>query len=254
MSSRNIRLLLSYDGTDFYGWQVQARGRTVQGVLEEALGKMHRHDVPVLAAGRTDSGVHADGQVANFFTDIDSIPAGQFARALNSYLPRDVKALASSEADPSFHSRYGAVARIYQYRIQPGPAPHPLYRRYALHVKERPDIVQLNRMAACLVGTHDFTAFTVPRDANPTRVRTVHSACFFAEGPFLVFRIAANAFLWRMVRSLVGTMLELEQKMIDPSRMEEILRSGERERAGTTAPAHGLVLHKVIYHGEPFLY
>lgn len=247
---RNIRMTLAYDGSDFFGWQVQAKGRTVQGELERSLERMHKHRVQVIAAGRTDSGVHANGQVVNFYTDIDSIAAGEFHTALNSYLPQDIRALDSRHADDAFHARYDARVREYRYQFWIRPVMDPMRRRYVWRLPRVPDIARLNRMAAVFVGSHDFSTFAVPRDASPSRVKDVYSASFYPEPPFLVFRISGRSFLWHMVRSLVGTMIELEARGADADEIRRILEAKDRKLAGATAPAWGLFLHKVMYDGD----
>lgn len=247
MSRRNIRVVLAYDGTDFLGWQTQKEGRTVQAVVEQVLEKIHKHPVHVHAAGRTDSGVHAAGQVINFFTDIDSIPAEKFAPALNSILPFDVRALSSEEVDESFHARFYARLREYRYYIYPRPIVPPYYRRYCHWISYTPQLARLNRMASYVVGTHDFTSFSALGDPSPSKVRTVQSAAFFAEGPFLVFRITGTSFLWHMVRNLVGTFLKLEQAGKPPEQIRDILEGKNRDLAGDTAKASGLFLYRVEY-------
>ncbi len=247
MAERWIKLVIAYDGTDFSGWQRQARDRSVQGVIEEALERMHGHPVPVAGSGRTDSGVHARGQVASFTTDIDSIPAGKFVLALNSLLPRDVRILASDEAQPGFHARFDARSRSYRYFILPRTEALPTDRRAAWIVDGRPDASRLNRMCACLRGELDFTAFCVPRDSSATRSRYVHSACFFNEGRFVVFEIRANAFLWRMVRSLTGSLVSWEREGVDEGILARTIASRDRRLAGPTAPPEGLFLWSVEY-------
>ena len=250
MSQRNILLTLAYDGTDFNGWQIQKTGRTVQGVLEAGLERMHGHHVRVRGAGRTDSGVHADGQRANFVSDLDSIPPATFAVAVNSYLPADAKAVQSQEVPWEFHSRYSAVAREYKYYLLPSPVPLPHYRRYSLRLRTTPDVAALNRMAAALCGKQDFSTFAPPADSAPTRVRTIYSAAVYGEGPFLVLRVRANGFLWKMVRSIVGTMLDVKDDVADFRRR---LAARDRGEAGPTAPAWGLFLHRVMFDGQDIL-
>jgi len=245
MSLRNIRMTLAYDGTDFYGFQVQKRGRTVQGEVESALAVMHRRQVRITAAGRTDSGVHANGQCINFYTDIDSISGARFTVALNSNLPPDIAATESEVVDDSFHARYDAVARVYKYYLLPSSVPVPRFRRYAYRLVAQPDVARLNRMAACLVGEHDFTALASAGEEGGSMTRVVHQAAFYPEGPFLVFRIAANGFLWKMVRSALGTILTMQDRGEDAFR--EVISARDRALAGPTAPPWGLFLHKVIY-------
>jgi tRNA pseudouridine38-40 synthase len=270
-SKRNIRLLLSYDGTDFGGWQRQDNARSVQGELEGALAKMHGRSVPTLGAGRTDSGVHAMGQVANFYTDIAGIEAGRFLPALNKLMARDVRILKAEEADRDFHSRYDARLRRYRYFILCSPAADPIRLRYANHLRRRPDIRSLNAAAALILGETDFTAFSSAKDASANRSRFVHESAFRWEGGMLVYQVAANAFLWRMVRSLVGSMLHYEARAAEeigrPAEgdashgeeragrtaelMSEALASRDRGLAGPTAPARGLFLWNVEYYASP---
>jgi tRNA pseudouridine38-40 synthase len=247
MSKRNLKLTLAYDGTDFVGWQVQRSGRTVQGVILEALERMHGERVVVHAAGRTDSGVHADGQVISFETTIDSIPANAFHVALNSYLPPDVKALDSREVPADFHARYSAVRRTYRYFYAYGDVIHPRGRSYAVKLRHRPSVRQLNRLCGPLVGSHDFTTFTLPRETSRTKVRNVISAGFFPLHGQLVFEISANGFLWRMVRSVTGTLIQLEKEGAGADELRRRLLAADRAEAGPSAPAAGLVLHSVEY-------
>ncbi|MGD9940861.1 MAG: tRNA pseudouridine(38-40) synthase TruA [Clostridia bacterium] len=251
MSERVIKLTLAYDGTDFAGWQRQKDCRTVQEELEKALGKMHGHAVAVMGAGRTDSGVHAAGQVAHFVTDIRSIPANRFELALNKLMPQDVRVVASEEADQDFHARYDARLRRYKYFMYASGPSLPYKDRYAWRLQKWPDIGRLNRMAACLHGEIDCTAFAAAKDPSENRFRYLHYAAFHAEGDLLVFEIAANAFLWRMVRSIVGTLVGLDRDGAPESAMQSILESRDRERVGVTAPSRGLFLWNVEYYARP---
>jgi tRNA pseudouridine38-40 synthase len=248
---RNIRLVLSYDGSDFSGWQRQKNARTAQEELEKALAKMHGHAVPTVAAGRTDSGVHAMGQAANFYTDIASIPAERFLPALNKLLPRDLRILSSRDADFDFHSRYDARLRRYRYFTLCGRSADPIRLRYAHFVHRRPDILVLNEMASKLLGEVDFTALSSARDESLSRSRFVHEASFRWEGELLVFEIAANAFLLRMVRSIVGSLLAFEAEGRGPADFAALLAARDREAAGPTAPARGLFLWNVEYYASP---
>ena len=248
MPDRNIRLRLAYDGTDFCGWQVQNGQRTVQGVLEDALSGLHEHPVRVRVAGRTDSGVHAHGQVANFVSDA-SVPEERFAPALNSRLPRDVRVLESQSVPMDFNSRYDARWRVYKYFLHVASCSDPFTRKYCLTVKRRPDTALLNRLASELIGTHDFTAFSAAGDQSESKVRDIRSAVFYQERQFLVFKIVGSSFLWRMVRSVVGTLLELVEADRSPGSLRTIIESRDRGAAGTTAAAKGLSLHRVVYDG-----
>ncbi len=251
MSERTIRLDLSYDGTDFSGWQRQRNARSVQEELETALAALHGHPVEAIGAGRTDAGVHARMQTAHFRTDLPSIPGDRFRLALNRFLPRDIRIQESREADPDFHARYDARLRSYRYFIEPSRECPPWRARYAWHLRRRPDLGSLNAMASSLIGETDFTAFSSARDPAENRYRYVYSASWRYEDGQAVFEISANAFLWRMVRSLVGSMVEYEGEGRDPSWMREVLESRDRSRAGSTAPACGLFLWNVEYYRQP---
>ncbi len=247
METRRICLTAAFDGTDFQGWQIQDNGRTVQGVLEEVLGRMHRHEVRVIGAGRTDSGVHARGMTAHFNTDIASIPAERFVPALNGLLPRDVRIVRSTEAAPDFHARFDARWREYRYMLCCGSA-DPHARRFSLFLDRRPSVRRLNRYAAAAAGEHDFSAFCAAGDLSDSKNRRIMQAVWVPFGrDRLEFRIRGTAFLWKMVRSLVGTMLELERDAAPETAMSEILQSRDRSAAGTTAPARGLHLWRVNY-------
>jgi tRNA pseudouridine38-40 synthase len=248
---RPIQLVLSYDGTDFGGWQRQKNARSVQEELEKALEKMHGHPVKVTGAGRTDAGVHARGQAAGFFTDIASIPAEKFALALNKLLPGDIRIMSASDAPKDFHARFDASLRRYRYFISSGDSQDACARRYAWFVPRRPNLAVLNAMAATIVGEHDFTSFASAKDISLSRSRFIQESSFWFEGTGLVYQVSANAFLWRMVRSLVGTMLFLEPQAGSEAEgaalMSALLESRDRKRAGPTAPAQGLFLWNVEY-------
>lgn len=251
MSRRRIRLDLAYDGTAFNGWQVQKKGRTVQGLIEEALERIHSHPVRLTGSGRTDSGVHARFQPAHFDTDKLNIEPQKFSIALNSMLPGDVRVIRSYETAPDFHARFQAVERGYRYYILPGRNALPFHRDFCWETRRNHRLDLLNRYAGRLLGQHDFSAFAAAGDASPSKVRIITSASFIPEGDMIVFQLSGNAFLWKMVRSLTGTLLELEKAEAHESRISEILESRDRSQGGTTAPARGLFLDFVRYPGEP---
>lgn len=244
---RKILLTLSYDGSGFEGWQIQKRGRTVQGEMEQALLTMHRHPVRITAAGRTDSGVHAMGQTAHFTTDLDSVPPGKFVPALNGLLPHDIRVIAGREVHQSFHARYDATSREYRYLITWNRKLRSSTASRAWFLARCPSVSRLNMHAREIIGTRDFTACCSAGDPSNNRVRKIDAAVWYPMGTHLVFVIRGNAFLWKMVRSLVGTMVELEASGAPQGSMGEILNSRDRSRAGTTAPAHGLCLWEVQY-------
>jgi len=254
-SIRKIRLDLSYDGTEFEGWQIQRSGRTVQGEITRALEILHKgRTVNLVGSGRTDSGVHASHQVAHFESADSSIPPERFVQALNSNLPRDIRIHRSREVDPDFHARYDAVMRVYRYYLI-----KPEHQKAHMFGYSTPcildlDITRLNVMASALAGSHDFSAFAAAGDPNENKIRTIHSVRFFSEGPFTVFRIAGNAFLWKMVRTIVGTLLQQYEKGGSFDEIKGILCSKDRNQAGPTAKARGLFLDKVIYGTERIIY
>ena len=248
-ATRNIRCLVAYDGTDFSGWQVQENARTVCGVIQDALEELHGHPVSVTAAGRTDAGVHAVGQVMNFQTD-SSIPGDRFLYALNGLLPGEVRILESGEVRESFNARKDATSRTYRYLIKVCEVTSPLERGRYLALRRRPDIARLNELASRIVGTRDFAVFTAAGDKSVTTSRDVFSSVFTASGACIVYTISANAFLYRMVRSIVGTVLDCEAAGQTAGGFAAILESCDRACAGPTAPPWGLYLYEVGYDGS----
>ncbi|MCL2211161.1 MAG: tRNA pseudouridine(38-40) synthase TruA [Treponema sp.] len=246
---RNIKLTIAYDGAGFCGWQRQDSERTVQGVIEKALEKMHGYSVNLTGSGRTDSGVHAAGQTANFYTNIDTIQPERFTHALNSLLPSDVRVIQAEEADGNFHARFSAKARLYRYQFICSPLrpllPHE--NRYNLRLFRYPRVELLNAYGRLLFGETDCSVFAGAGDTSKSKNRYVYSAYFYMEKNSLIFEIRANAFLRNMVRSVAGTFLYYEEKTAPPEKLREIISSGERSRAGPTLPPHGLFLWKVEY-------
>jgi tRNA pseudouridine38-40 synthase len=254
-TSRNIKLLIAYDGTDFSGWQRQGldgrfRGRTVQSTLEAALKRIHKHPVGLTCSGRTDAGVHAAGQAANFYTTIGSIPADRFVPALNSILPRDVRILEARLTLPDFHARFDARSRSYRYHLICGRSALPHELRYNLQLWRRPCLDLLNAYARLFRGEMDCSIFAWPRDQSQSRSRYFSHSGFIVQGDTLIFEIQANAFLWKMVRSIVGTLLYYEEKNIPPEELKRIIASGDRSLAGPTVPPNGLFLWNVEYYRE----
>ncbi len=243
-----MAIKLEYDGTDYLGWQVQAEGRTVQGVVEEAVrratGAAGR--VPVQGAGRTDTGVHAEGQVAHFDTASELEP-GTMARALNFWLPRDVSVLAARQVAEDFNARYGAVAKLYRYRVVCSRERRPLGRRYRLRVPVGLDLAAMQECASQLAGTHDFTSFTSAGGDLSSTVRTVLRSEWKRAGEELHFFIKADGFTYNMVRALVGTMFEAGRGKLSAGQFAEALAALDRRAAGPTAPPHGLALVRVYY-------
>jgi tRNA pseudouridine38-40 synthase len=240
---------VQYDGTDFVGWQRQATGTSIQGLLEDALVPIEGRRVVVHGAGRTDAGVHAFAQVASLSLAA-AIPAPRLARALNAVLPADVRISDAREAPDPFHARFDATAKIYHYRFLNGPYASPFLRRYALHVLPPLDVEAMRVAAAALVGEHDFAAFQGTGSEVHTSVRTIRRLEWRGgagpEDP-LVMEIEGNGFLRHMVRNIAGTMLEVGLGRQPATAMAAILASRDRRQAGRTAPPHGLVLRDVLY-------
>jgi tRNA pseudouridine38-40 synthase len=241
-----VRAVVAYDGTDYGGFQRQANASTVQAVLEAALAQMTQETVTVQAAGRTDAGVHAAGQVVAFDT-VWRHGVGALQRALNTVLPADVAVRDVEEATPDFHPRYDARSRHYRYTLYNAPVRWPLARRYSLHVAAPLDVEAMQRAAQALVGERDFAAFGRPHKPDGATVRRMLMAEWGGEPPWLTFDIEANAFLYRMVRSIVGTLIRVGRGEIDVEEFEAVLASRERSQAGPTASPHGLCLMEVKY-------
>jgi tRNA pseudouridine38-40 synthase len=241
-----FRLDIAYDGRRFSGWAVQPGKRTVQGELEAALERVLGAPTRLTVAGRTDAGVHALGQVASFRTD-RQLP-GSLQRALNSLTGRDLAVLGLGEADDGFDARRSARSRRYRYRIETASVPSPFEHRRSLHWPHRLDPELAERCARSLVGVHDFTAFTPTDSAHRHFNRTVIDAAWRREaGSVLAFEIEADAFLRGMVRSLIGTILEVGAERRSPEDFERLLAGGRREQAGDSMSPYGLYLLRVSY-------
>lgn len=244
---------LAYDGTDFEGWQSQKEeGRTVQGEVEKALSTLVKQPLSIVGAGRTDSGVHARGQTAHFDVPPGRMEGENFKRGLNSLLPPDIRILDCYEVEENFHSRFSALARVYHYHILPASVALPWEERYCLRINETPDLCLLNDMAAYLKGEINFTTFSNAQDPSHSKCRYIYQACFYPQADRIIFKISGNAFLWRMVRSLVGTLLDFSRKGQQAQSFKQVLDAQDRRQAGPTAPAKGLFLHKVIYDEREF--
>jgi tRNA pseudouridine38-40 synthase len=241
---RNVRFLLEYDGTDFVGWQVQNNGRSVQGELEGALKELTQREVRVVGAGRTDAGVHARGQVANFLTE-SLLSTDQLLKGSNALLSDAVRVLEAAEVPSDFHARYSAKERRYRYTIT--RAPHPMLRRYSWCVGYVLDFELLDRCAGEIRGSRDFRSFCKNSEMKENTTCQIFSAVWKAEGDFVTFEIGGDRFLHGMVRALTGTMIDVSRGHLDFDRFLEIMDSKDRLQVGMTAPARGLVLESVLY-------
>ncbi|MBN1639644.1 MAG: tRNA pseudouridine(38-40) synthase TruA [Anaerolineae bacterium] len=241
----HLRATVAYDGTDFCGFQVQAAQRTVQGALEEALAQITQQETRVTGAGRTDSGVHALGQVIAFRTAWAGTIA-ELHRAWNAVLPRDVAVWSLTEAEAGFHPRFDARSRAYRYTIWNHGVRNPLLRRTALWEPTPLDLAAMQEAAQALVGEHDFGTFGSPPQGTNT-VRRVLSADWTRDGARLSLDIEANAYLYRMVRSIVGTLLLVGRGTLSVAGFAALCAARERAQSGPSAPAHGLCLMAVHY-------
>lgn len=241
---RNIKLTLEYDGTDFCGWQWQPKGRTIQGTLLSSLKELLQESPVVTAAGRTDAGVHALGQVANFRTE-NTLNPNSIRLGLNSFLPSDVRILEAEEVDETFHARHDAVKREYRYVIS--KRPKAVGRQYSWYCRNNVDLDKIKKATEYLIGEHVFAAFAKPNAEEPHYLCNVDSTLWKETEDDIIFEICANRFLHNMVRTIIGTMVEVGRGKLAPVEIKNILESRNRHRAGFTAPPQGLFLVKVYY-------
>lgn len=244
---------MAYDGTDYAGWQVQLGQKTLQGTLEAALTKITGETIRVTASGRTDSGVHALGQVVSFDTE-SRLPPDVFQRALNADLPHDMAVLDAAEAPPGFHAIRDAVRKRYRYVLHDGPVPNVFRRQYAWHYRQRLDAEAMHRAAQALLGTHDFRSFESAWPQRTSSVRTITDIQvqrgFDRDDNLIALEVEADGFLYNMVRAIVGTLVEVGRGNRPEAWPGEVLVAQDRRVAGMTAPAHGLFLVRVEYDGE----
>lgn len=243
---RNIKLIIEYDGTNYYGWQRQKIGNTVQQKVEEAISKVTNEEIEVIGSSRTDSGVHARGYVANFKTNA-RMPAEKFREAINCKLPEDISIIHSEEVTEDFHARYHSEGKTYCYTILNRVQPPALDRNFVYHVRWHLDIEAMKEACKFFEGTHDFKAFQTPGGSVKTSVRTITDLHIETDGDKIKIFVSADGFLYNMVRIIVGTLVMVGSKKITPEDIVEIIESKIRQRAGKCAPAQGLCLEKVFY-------
>ncbi len=245
-----VLLTVAYDGTDYCGWQVQPNGITIEEVLNTNLVRLFHEDIKVIGASRTDSGVHALGNVAVFDTN-SRMPAEKIAYALNVSLPEDIKIQKSMEVKKDFHPRHGVSRKTYEYRIRNTSFPMPINRFYEHFIYVPLNVEAMNRAASFFIGLHDFKSFCSIHTGALTTVRTIFSCSVQKDEEDGVIRIqiCGNGFLYNMVRIIAGTLIEIGKGLYEPERIIEILNGKDREQAGPTAPAKGLTLMKIEYEG-----
>lgn len=245
--ARNICLIVAYDGTDYHGFQRQTPPVVaVQNVLEKVLSRVFGDTIELAAAGRTDEGVHAAGQVVNFFTN-GTIPVERVARAVNSLLPPDIVVRRAFEADRDFSALHSARAKMYRYRILTGETPNPFLCRFVWHIRQPLDIDSMKSSLASLPGTHDFSSFRAAGGAPISPIRTMTKAELSINGWELMLAFAADGFLYHMVRNIVGTLADVGRGVFSPADFSAILAAKDRQCASATAPACGLCLERVDY-------
>ena len=243
---RNIMLTLSYDGTNYHGFQRQDNAITIQEVVEDAIKEVTGENVSVTGCSRTDAGVHAAEYVCNFKTK-SRVPADKFCFALNSFMPEDVSCTASEEAQEEFHARYSAKSKAYTYSIYNHPHKNPILCRFSWHYPIKIDVEKMINAAKHIVGTHDFTAFMASGGQQKTTVKTVNFIEITQEKGQIVISINADGFLYNMVRIIAGTLVYVGIGKIAEGDIPKIIESGDRTLAGITAPPDGLCLEKIYY-------
>lgn len=244
---KNYKIIIQYDGTRYKGWQGQkSTDATIQGKLEHVLSNMAGHVVEVIGSGRTDAGVHAAGQVANFKLEEHWSKEEIFA-TLNQYLPEDIAVISIEEVDERFHSRYQAIEKTYVYRIHNSKIPDVFGRRFSYQYEEKLDIERMKKAAALLTGTHDFASFCGNKKMKKSTVRTIYQIQVEKEKDDIVISYTGNGFLQNMIRILTGTLIEIGSKRREVEEIPKILDGKNRELAGYTAPPQGLLLKEVRY-------
>ena len=248
LEMRNIRLTIEYDGKDFGGWQKQPNKLNIQGEIERAIENITGEKVDLIASGRTDAGVHAFAQIANFKTnsdmDIEKIPI-----AINSQVKKSIRIQNAEEVDLSFHSRYNCKKKTYRYIINNSKYGTAIYRNLSYHVPTKLDIDAMKKAIKYFEGEHDFKAFKSSGTSGKSSVRTIYNADILTEGPNVAIDLTGNGFLYNMVRIIAGTMVDVGLGKIKPEEIPEIIESKDRTKAGKTLPPYGLVLVKVEYDG-----
>jgi len=243
MKKRRVRMVVAYDGTNYHGWQLQENGITIEAELNRCLSELLGEQIQVIGASRTDSGVHALGNVAVFDTE-SRIPPEKISYALNRSLPEDIRIQKSEEVSPEWHPRHCRSRKTYEYRIYRAEFPMPVKRLYSCFTYHSLDVERMREAARYLEGEHDFKSFCQSGAQVESTVRTLYALQIEEQGADLVIRVCGNGFLYNMVRIIAGTLMEAGQGKREPGSMPEILAALDRSAAGPTAPAHGLTLIK----------
>lgn len=238
---KRVMLKVAYDGTNYHGWQIQPNVETIESVLNETLSTLFKEEIKVIGASRTDTGVHALGNIAVFDTNV-RMPADKISYALNQRLPEDIRIQSSEEVALDFHPRHQNSRKTYAYQILNCAFPMPVYRLYSYFTYVRLDVEKMRQAASYLVGEHDFKSFCSTKTVAETTVRTIYDICVEKSGDMICVRITGSGFLYNMVRIIVGTLMEAGKGNIAPEYMTDILNACNRQKAGPTLPACGLTL------------
>lgn len=244
---RNIKLTIEYDGRRYQGWQrLGDSDKTIQGKIESVLSQMTGEKIEIIGSGRTDAGAHARGQVANFKTE-STLTTLEMVSFLNRYLPGDIVIKEATEAAERFHARYNVKGKQYSYYVWNDPIPTAFYRHHSFNQPQKLDLEKMQAASEKLIGTHDFISFSALKKTKKSTVRTIDSIKIERVGGMLHFTFSGNGFLYKMVRIMMGTLLEIGSGKLDISAIDEILASQVRQNAGETVPAQGLFLDEVYY-------
>jgi len=248
---KNIKLTIEYDGTNYHGWQTQINAKAIHDVVSDAINSLTGEKCKLIGSSRTDTGVHAFGQIANFKT-ASTIPPEKFSNAINSMLPKDVIIRESKEVDMEFHSRYSATGKTYKYVIHNSPVKSAILRNRAYNIPKTLNFKEMNKAAKLFLGEHDFSAFKSTGASTKTSVRTIFDielskSEYDSDGCLIELEITGDGFLYNMVRIIAGTLVDVGLGKIKSGDIENIILSGDRKRAGKTLPAQGLYLVEVYY-------
>lgn len=246
---RCLKLTIMYDGTAYHGFQRQKNGLTIQEVLEERLSALFGHKLAITGSGRTDQGVHATGQVVNFYTT-GTIPTDRVVFAAKSVLPSDIAVVEAQEVAEDFHATRSATSKCYCYKLYLSPIANPFYRHYAWHIEKPLDVEAMKEASLHLSGTHDFSSFCAAGGSAKSSVRTLYSIEVAEKDQIAEWRYWGNGFLYHMVRNLMGTLVEVGLGKRQPDSMLDLIKAQDRRAAGTTAPPQGLYLEQVYYEND----
>ncbi len=243
---RNIKLTIEYDGREFGGWQKQPKKLNIQGTIEKAIEEITGEETQLIASGRTDAGVHALGQVANFKTN-SNIPIEKIPIAINSKIKKSIIIKSAQEVDERFHSRYNCKRKTYRYVINNSKQGSAIYRNLECHIPIKLDVEKMKYAAKFFIGEHDFKAFKASGTSSKSSVRIIYDANVYTNDERIYIELTGNGFLYNMVRIIAGTLMEVGLGKIEPEDIKNIIESKDRKRAGKTLPAHGLYLVNVNY-------